>query len=127
MKVLVVVHNFLPEHHAGAEMYTYRLARQMKADVELSIITVNHALFRRNYSVRRYEIDGLPVHSVTNHRKYKKYSDTYADVTMETRFRAVLQEVRPDIVHFQHLLHHSVRYPETVPYTHLTLPTICSV
>ena len=112
MRVLVVVHNFLPDHHAGAEMYTYRLAQQLRESVEVDIFTVNHALFRRNYSMRNYEIDGLNVFSVTNHRKHKNYSETYSDPTMEARFRTVLNNTRPDIVHFQHLLHHSVRYPQ---------------
>lgn len=111
MNVLTVVHNFLPRHHAGAELYTYHLAKAVSARHQVTIYAVDHSLFRPNYSRRTYEYDGLKIIEVVNHRRYRRFEDSYADPRMSAHFRDILAEVAPDIVHFQHLLHHSFLYP----------------
>jgi glycosyltransferase involved in cell wall biosynthesis len=112
MKVLTVVHNFLPRHHAGAELYTYYLAKALGSRHDLTILTVDHSLFRRNYSRRNYEYDGLSVIEITNHRRYERFDQSYADMRMAAHFRHIARQMKPDLVHFQHLLHHSVAYPQ---------------
>jgi glycosyltransferase involved in cell wall biosynthesis len=48
--------------------------------------------------------------NVENHRRYSEFSHSYADPAMERLFDRILQAERPDVVHFQHLLHHSTNY-----------------
>lgn len=111
MKVLTVVHNFPPRHHAGAELYAYHLARALSPKHQQTIFTVDHSLFRKNYSRREYEVGGLRTIEVSNHRHYRRFEDSYADPRMAAHFRRILRDEDPDIVHFQHLLHHSFTYP----------------
>ena len=43
MKISYVVHQFLPEHHAGTEMFTCDLIREMKKrGHEISLLTFSH-------------------------------------------------------------------------------------
>ncbi len=112
MKILVVAHRFPPKHQTGAELYSWRLARRLKKEGhELVVFAADDDLMRRNYSVRTSDVDGLPVIEVQNHRLHRSFEETYIDPRMEARFQDVLRSTRPDLVHFQHLLHHSVRYP----------------
>ena len=111
MKILTVVHNFPPVHHAGAEVYAFSLARRLAENHEIVVFTTDHALFRRNYSRRSLSHGGLRIVEAINHRRYASFEDSYADPRMEEIFRDVLASERPDVVHFQHLLHHSIGYP----------------
>ncbi len=112
MKILVVAHRFPPRHQTGAELYSWRLARRLRKEGhELVVFTADDDLMRRNYSLRTSDVDGLPVIEVQNHRLHRSFEETYIDPRMEDAFVDVLHRVRPDLVHFQHLLHHSVRYP----------------
>ena len=111
MKILVVVHRFLPRHQTGAELYTYRLAKDLARRHEVVVLTADDAVLQRNHSRRVYSLDNMRVIEITNHRKYDDFGQSYADPIMEEQFRTVLRQEDPDIIHFQHLLHHSVEYP----------------
>ena len=110
MKILTVVHRFLPRHHTGAELYSYRLAQRLAHQHEMVVYSAGDDLMRRNYSRRVNVIDGLKVVTVENHRRYREFEHSYADPRMEDQFHRILLVEQPDIVHFQHLLHHSINY-----------------
>ncbi len=110
MKILTVVHRFLPRHHTGAELYSYRLAQRLALEHDVTVFAADDDLMRRNYSREITDVDGLRVITVQNHRKYANFAHSYADPSMEKLFARVLQVEQPDIVHFQHLLHHSLNY-----------------
>ena len=125
MKILVVVHNFLPNHAAGGELYTYRIAKELASTHDVLIYCTEHQLFRRNYTRREYQFDGLNVVEITNHRHYGNFADSYADRAMESHFKRVLKEFTPDLIHFQHILHHSVGYAETA--REVGIPTVMTL
>jgi len=110
MRILQVIHDFLPHHAAGAELYCFYLSRQLakRHSVYLMFTEVDHA--KPQYYHRRSSYMGLPFYEVTHNHVYRRFEDTYADPAMDRVFASVLDDVRPDVVHFQHLLNHSIDY-----------------
>lgn len=111
MKILMVIHQFLPRHLAGSEVYTYNLARALRArGHELTVFTTEIRPDRPQYELTRVDYDGLRVFEAVHNRRFPSFRHTYADPTMEAIFGAVLDEVSPDVVHIQHLYLHSIGY-----------------
>lgn len=110
MRILQVIHDFLPHHAAGSELYCFYLSKQLakRHSVYVMFTEVDHA--RPQYYYRRSSYMGLPVYEVTHNHIYRRFEDTYADPKMDQVFSRILDEVRPDVVHLQHLLHHSINY-----------------
>jgi hypothetical protein len=110
MRILQVIHDFLPHHAAGSELYCFYLSKQLakRHSVYLMFTEVDHA--KPQYYHRRSSYMGLPVYEVIHNHIYRRFEDTYADPKMDQVFTRILDEVRPDVVHLQHLLHHSIQY-----------------
>ncbi len=110
MKILQVVHAFLPQQIAGTEIYTYHLSR---------------ALMSRGHRVRIYTrddeapdgelrevetiYDGIPVRRVHAHWHGPGAADflhpslsAVSNPAIDRAFDLFLHEFEPDIVHFQH-------------------------
>lgn len=104
MKVLTIVHQFLPGHAAGSEYYTYYLAKALQArGHSLHLLTTEIDHDRPHAELGRTEFDGLPIHQAINNHKFPTFELTYEDPAMEANLRRVLDRVRPDVVHVQHL------------------------
>ncbi len=103
MRILLVVHDFLPKHAAGTEIYTFHLAKQLakRHDVHLLFCEARHELPR--YTVSKGEYQGLPYTEVVHNYQWESFEETYADPRMEEIFTGVLRDFRPDLVHIQHL------------------------
>jgi glycosyltransferase involved in cell wall biosynthesis len=111
VKILVIVHQFLPKHAAGSEYYTYYLAKELQRrghDVHLYFTEIDHD--RPHADLRTGEYDGLPFHEAVNNHKFPGFQFTYKDSAAEKNLKRVLDEVRPEIVHVQHLHLHSIGY-----------------
>jgi glycosyltransferase involved in cell wall biosynthesis len=110
MRILQVIHTFLPHHAAGSELYTFYLAQELRKrhSVYLLCTEVDHA--KAQYHYRRSSYQGLPYYEVIHNHLYRRFEDTYADPRMDRIFTRILDEVRPDVVHLQHLLNHSINY-----------------
>ena len=110
MRILQVIHDFLPHHAAGSELYTFYLSRELakRHSVYLMFTEVDHA--KEQYHYRRSSYFGIPYYEVVHNQIYRRFEDTYADPKMDRVFTRILDEVRPDVVHLQHLLNHSINY-----------------
>ena len=110
MRILQVIHDFLPHHAAGSELYCFYLSRELAREhsVHLMFTEADHA--KPQYSYRRSSYSGIPYFEVTHNHVYRRFEDTYADPKMDRVFEKILDEVRPDVVHFHHLLNHSINY-----------------
>ncbi len=105
MKILQVIHDFLPTHQAGAELYCYYLSQALRAkghDVRLFYSEIDHA--RPAYSLRRGEYEGLPFWEIVNNHTFSSFEETYRNPRIENVFADCLDEFQPDAVHFHHLL-----------------------
>ena len=110
MRILQVIHDFLPHHAAGSELYTFYLAKELQKrhSVYVMFTEVDHA--KAQYHYRRSSYQGLPYYEVVHNHLYRRFEDTYVDARMDGVFSRILDEVRPDVVHLQHLLNHSLGY-----------------
>lgn len=105
MKILQVIHDFLPNHQAGSELYCYHLSKtlqRMGHDVHLCFTEIDHT--RDNYSTREGEYDDLPFTEIVNNHGYASFAETYSNPQIENIFANLLDDMQPDIVHYHHLL-----------------------
>jgi glycosyltransferase involved in cell wall biosynthesis len=119
LRILVVVHDFLPRHAAGTEIYTYKLLKELqpKHDVQLLFCEARHEQPR--YTVSRGEFDGLPYVEVVHNYQWESFEETYRDPKMDAIFETVLDDFRPDIVHIQHLHYFSMNFVPLAKARHL--------
>ena len=110
MRILYVVHQFLPRHIAGTELYTHRLALGMQSRGHEPLVFTTEAYHGESQSiVREKDLDGLRVIEAVHNNTFPDFAGSYLDEEKEHQFAAVLDEFEPDVVHFQHLHQHSIR------------------
>jgi glycosyltransferase involved in cell wall biosynthesis len=112
MKVLQTIHDYLPRHRAGAEIYVSRLSRHLAAlGHEVAILTAeyDHRRPQGTWIVREH--DGLPVHELVNNWRFDRFESSYASREIDARLEALLEELRPDVVHVHSLLNLSFTLP----------------
>jgi glycosyltransferase involved in cell wall biosynthesis len=112
VKILMPVHVFLPDHHAGTEVYTFNLAKALQArGHEVHVFTTEKELSRRSYGTFRRDLEGVPVHVMVNNLDYESFEETFVNPQAEGAFQRVFDEVKPQVVHVQHLMLHSMNMP----------------
>lgn len=110
MRIVQVVHWFLPRHLAGTEIYTYSLARELSKRHEVHIYCREDGFFDQELRETDEVYDGLPVRRVYFNllgRKANPLNQFFIRVqnrVIERSFERLLEETTPDIVHVQHLL-----------------------
>jgi len=100
VKVLLVSHDFLPKHHAGTEIYTFEVGKSLRG--------------RQHLTVHMREYGGLPVHELTNNLFYNDFGETWDHPQVVKSFQLLLDDLKPDVVHFMHLMYLSVGCVEEV-------------
>ncbi len=111
MKILEVIHDFLPRHTAGSEVYTYKLSKELvKRGHEVSLFFTESERGAEQYSLREGSYDKLPYSEAIVNRVYSGFSETYENVEMDRLFIDVLERRSPHIIHLQHLINHSLNY-----------------
>ncbi len=111
MKILQVIHDFLPRHAAGSEIYTYKLGKALaERGHSVWFFFTEADLSRPQYTLRKLSFDGLPCFEAVNNHRYDSFVETYENPHMDELFNSVLDTVEPDVVHLQHLINHSINY-----------------
>ncbi len=109
MKILYVVHQYLPNFHAGAENYTHSLAHAM-ADLGHDVFVVaTEPLSENDYHIEEYKEGNVNVIKI--HKNVSVIVDlenTYIDSKYEEAFNGIFEKINPELVHVQHLLYTSV-------------------
>lgn len=110
MNILLVVHDFLPKHMAGTELYTYNLARTLKnRGHEISIYTREYDYFEEKLRGEDTHYDDIKVKKVyfnPSSKRFELLREFYLDfynTHLEKHFNEYLNETKPDIIHIQHL------------------------
>jgi glycosyltransferase involved in cell wall biosynthesis len=114
MRILHVVHDFLPNHVAGVEVYTDHLARHLARDHEVALLYSEVVPEAPNYSLRRGRHGPVRTYELVNNYRFRRFEETYRNAAVDRRVREVLDEFRPDVVHLQHLLNLSVGLVEEI-------------
>jgi glycosyltransferase involved in cell wall biosynthesis len=106
MRVLLVSHLFPPKHSAGTEVYTAELGRRLAArGHEVTVFATDKDIARADLSIQRRSFAGLDVIELTNNLFYEEFRETWSRPAVDRAFEEVLEEVKPDVVHFQHLMY----------------------
>ena len=104
MKTIVqVVHDFLPRHPYGTENYTYHLSKELQKISKVYIFCrEGKSSFGKDFSK-----DGLFDELLVRRLYFNPpliFDATYRNSFVDKEFERFLDEIKPDIVHFQHLL-----------------------
>jgi glycosyltransferase involved in cell wall biosynthesis len=105
MKIVLVIHHFLPNYSAGAEIYTLRLARWLKShDYQVEVVCVE-AIDRGGPNELQPTLDSyddIPVWRLTFNlvKAEERWHWSYDNPLLGAWFKTYFQDVRPDLVHF---------------------------
>lgn len=127
MRLLYVANGFPPTALGGVEVYTYEVALAMRQrGHEVWVFCRESDFGRPDYTLLRDEVRGIPVLRVVNDFKAAaRFVRLYEDERIEALFQEILCEIRPDLVHFQHLIALSARLPEIA--SRMGYPTLMSL
>jgi len=111
MRILLTVHQFLPDHGSGTELIALNTARElMHRGHDVQIFTAHPAkvLLPDEHRFDQYEYAGIRVHRFQHQlipmgKQTNLIEMEYRNDFFKQWFRAFLQRERPDLVHFIHL------------------------
>lgn len=104
MRILEVIHDYLPLHAAGSEIYTAHLARALvDAGHDVAVFTCEERRDLPQFELTEREHDGVPVFEAIYNRIYHDLSEQWDDPVMARVFDGVLERWQPDLVHVQGL------------------------
>jgi glycosyltransferase involved in cell wall biosynthesis len=104
MRILQVVHQYAPEHVGGTELYTQWLAKSLASEGHESAV-----FYRRNAEgsgLERRSDEGVEVWAARSGSvdPRRRFLATFGDAAVVRGCDKVLEAVRPDLVHIQHLM-----------------------
>ena len=111
LRLLHVIHDFLPRYQAGSEIYALALGRELARRHHVTILCADYDPTRAHGEVIWRLQDGLPVVEVVNNWLCGSFEDTYHSPVIGDRLRHVLRAVQPDVVHVHNLLNLSFELP----------------
>ncbi len=104
MRILQVIHDYLPLHAAGSEIYTASLCRALAdAGHDVAVFTCEENRALDQWSLTEREHDGIPVFEGIYNRIYHDLSEQWDDPPMAAVFDGVCERWQPDLVHVQGL------------------------
>lgn len=104
MKVLLAVHHFPPRYSAGAELYTYRLARWLIAHGHAAeVLCVEEADYERPAALeaRHEPYEGVPVWRLSLGMAGTPFSWRYNHPLINAWVAEYVSQRRPDLLHLQ--------------------------
>jgi len=104
MKIVLVTHDFPPDHYGGVAVYIYNLAKKLSENHTVYVFYRKSDKKLQEYRVNTEIREGLSVTSINNNFVEKVNAQiAYQDSHVDKAFSKFLAETRPDIVHFQFL------------------------
>lgn len=111
LRILQVIHDFLPRHLAGSEIYAFELCRELAAGHHVSVLCAEYDPSRQHGHVTWRVHKGLPVIELVNNWVCASFEETYRSPLMTEGIAHVLRAVQPDIIHVHNLLNLSFDLP----------------
>jgi glycosyltransferase involved in cell wall biosynthesis len=111
LRILHAIHDFLPRHRAGSEIYAFELARTLSARHHVHVLCADYDPARPHGHVTWRLHEGLPVVEVVNNWVCESFVDTYRPPVIGTVLEHVLRAVQPDVLHVHNLLNLSFDLP----------------
>jgi glycosyltransferase involved in cell wall biosynthesis len=111
VRVLHAIHDFLPRHRAGSEIYALHLCRELAERHDVTVLCADYNPGQRHGHVTWRMYDGLPVIEITNNWRCASFRETYQSPVLADRLDHILHAVQPDVVHVHNLLNLSFELP----------------
>ena len=111
MRILHAIHDFLPRHLAGSEIYAFELCRELSARHHVTVVCGGYDPSQAHGHVLWRVHEGLPVVEIVNNWVCASFEETYAPPLITARLAQVLRAVQPDVLHVHSLLNLSFDLP----------------
>ncbi len=109
MKILQVVHSVPFLNQAGTEVYTYDLSLELSKRHEVYIFSRICDKRQKEYEITEQRINGITAYLLNNTFKYcDSFERYYQNDEIDRNFAELLDRIKPDVVHIQHLLFLSI-------------------
>jgi glycosyltransferase involved in cell wall biosynthesis len=111
LRILHAIHDFLPRHVAGSEIYAYELARELSREHDVFVTAAEYDPGAPHGTIRWRSVEGLPVVEVVNNWEFDRFEDTYSSPRLNRQLGHVLDATAPDVLHVHNLLNLSLDLP----------------
>ena len=112
MRILHAIHDFLPRHQAGSEIYAFELGRETARRHEVTVLCADFDPARPHGHVSWRLHEGLPVVEVVNNWVCDTFAETYRPPVVGSHVGHVLHALQPDVLHVHNLLNLTFDLPE---------------
>jgi glycosyltransferase involved in cell wall biosynthesis len=103
MRILQVIHQFPPYSSQGSEVYCLNLSRQLRETEDVRVFHISNAPRRWRRRLVQEEHLGVPAYHWVDPGEYSRVA-SWPNTLLKDSFREVLEEFRPQIVHFHNYL-----------------------
>ena len=110
MRVLHAIHDFLPRHAAGSEIYAFHLCRELAARHHVHVLAAEYDPARPHGTLAWRVHEGLPVIELVNNWE-GSFADTWRSARLGAQLDHVLRATQPDVLHIHSLLNLSFDLP----------------
>lgn len=112
MRVLHAIHDYLPSHRSGSEIYAHSLAMALGSrGHDVAVLCAETDLSRKSGDLIERQVDGVRVHEIINNWSSSDFSESYLPRALAGPLRDLLRRIRPDVVHVHNLLNLSFDLP----------------
>lgn len=130
-RVLLTSHKFFPQHRAGTEVLTLKVAQELqRRGYEVLVVTANppdiDARHAAGPDASQYEYEGVPVYAIEEPVRLKDYKFPYEfwHPGMKAQFDTLLRKFAPHIVHPFHCQNLSASIIDSS--LEMEIPVVCS-
>jgi glycosyltransferase involved in cell wall biosynthesis len=110
MRILHAIHDFLPRHRAGSEIYAFHLCRELARGHVVHVVAAEYDPARPHGTLAWRVYEGLPVVEIVNNWE-GSFRDTWQSARLGRQLDHVLRAVQPDVLHVHSLLNLSFDLP----------------
>lgn len=111
MRLLYALHDFLPRHPAGSEIYAFELARELSRRHDVFVLAAEYDPSTAHGTLRWRRYQGLAVIELVNNWEFARFEETYSSPRINAQLQHVLEATRPDVLHVHNLLNLSFDLP----------------
>jgi glycosyltransferase involved in cell wall biosynthesis len=112
MRILQVVHGSPERYKGGVQIYVYNLSKELTKNYDVHIFS---PVVGKKYFLRNFKKNGLKIHEIEiplnnpfEKIKQLKFESSYKNKKIDQIFEKLLERIKPDIIHFHHLVDLSV-------------------
>jgi glycosyltransferase involved in cell wall biosynthesis len=112
LRVLHAIHDFLPRHQAGSEIYAADLARTLQTrGHHVTVLAATYDPARRHGEVIWRVFEGVPVVEIVNNWSFSGFDEAWTSSELGPVLARILEAVDPDVVHVHNLFNLSLELP----------------